>query len=181
MPRTGRPRAIDEHKRTAICAVVSNGGSLEEAAQLLGCAVSTIHREKRRNEQFRKELDEAQVNATLTPYRRMNAASRRSWRAAAWMIDQNRPKSRVEDAPPPSLSSPADERPAPRSRPSAFDRLSPNAAALGAYICDRVVQGLRERWGLEPSDPHKSEENPTSDTPSPFATDEESQNIMQGS
>ena len=91
MPRTGRPRALDDTKRSTVCAIVAHGGSLEEAAQHVGCALSTLHRERHRNEVFRKQLHEAQVQATLTPYRQMRSAARRSWRASAWMLERLNP------------------------------------------------------------------------------------------
>ena len=92
MPRTGRPRALNDAKLDTVCAIVAHGASLAEAAQYVGCALSTLHRERRSNEAFRKRLHAAEVEATLTPHRLMRAASRRNWRAAAWMLQQINPK-----------------------------------------------------------------------------------------
>ena len=63
----GRPRALDETKLREICALVANGCRLSEAAQYVGCDVSTVRREVRRNSEFAEKIRRAQRDAELAP------------------------------------------------------------------------------------------------------------------
>jgi len=92
MPRTGRPRVLDETKQREICALVSAGCGVREAARYVGCSRSTIHREAQRNPAFRERLDRAAVYAELSPLRAMQQAVNTHWRAAAWMLERTRPE-----------------------------------------------------------------------------------------
>jgi hypothetical protein len=91
MTTTGRPRALDEIKQREICAPVTAGCSICEAARYVGCAPSTIHREAKRNDPFAEKLRHATTYAGLSPLQAMQAASRTHWRAAAWMLERTKP------------------------------------------------------------------------------------------
>jgi hypothetical protein len=92
MSATGRPRALDDVKRGQIYALLSAGCSLNAAARFVGCSVVTIRREAVRNEEFRKELREAQVRAQLVPLKAVQEAAKTHWRAAVWMLERMDPE-----------------------------------------------------------------------------------------
>jgi len=91
MSEPGRPRALDEMKRREICAMISAGASLVNAAGYVGCAVSTIRRERERNPGFRDELRHAQSHLQLNSLQAMHRAAGSHWRAAAWMLERTDP------------------------------------------------------------------------------------------
>lgn len=88
MPPTGRPSFLNDAKRQVVCALLAKGGTLAEAAQLLGCTGRTLQREQRRNPQFRQQVKDARAQALLTPFQIMRRAARTNWRAASWMIER---------------------------------------------------------------------------------------------
>jgi IS30 family transposase len=90
--RPGRPRALNEVKRREICALVSVGCSLENAARYVGCVPSTIRREARRNREFSDELRRASFTAEITPLQALREAARKYWRAAAWLLERIDPE-----------------------------------------------------------------------------------------
>jgi hypothetical protein len=88
----GRPRALDEIKRREICALITAGCGTVDAARYVGCAVSTIHREAKRNVQFSYDLKRAHLAAELTPLHALRHAARTHWRAAAWLLERTNPQ-----------------------------------------------------------------------------------------
>jgi hypothetical protein len=91
-PKTGRPRALDEVKRREICALVSAGCAIADAAKYVGCSASTIHREAFRNRQFREQLRRAHLTNELGPLNALRHASHKYWRAAAWLLERTNPQ-----------------------------------------------------------------------------------------
>ncbi len=55
----GRPRKVDDATRSRICAMVSIGCNLPQAARHAGCSYPTIRRETLRNAEFREKLRRA--------------------------------------------------------------------------------------------------------------------------
>jgi hypothetical protein len=88
----GRPRVLDDAKRREICALLSAGCGIREAARYVGCAPSTIHREAERNDDFNDRLRRATMYAELSPLQAMRQAVSTHWRAAAWMLERTRPE-----------------------------------------------------------------------------------------
>jgi hypothetical protein len=82
---------LDETKLREICALVSAGCEIREAARYVRCAPSTIRREAERNDEFRQRLDKAKMYADLRPLQAMQQAVGSHWRAAAWMLERTRP------------------------------------------------------------------------------------------
>jgi hypothetical protein len=55
----GRPRKVDDAKRRKVCALVSIGCDLRQAAYYAGCSYPTIRRETLRHPEFRRILRQA--------------------------------------------------------------------------------------------------------------------------
>jgi hypothetical protein len=92
MPRTGRPRVLDDAKRRDVCALVGAGCGLDAAARYVGCSVSTLRREALRNEEFRRQLRGAEVQIQLSPLNALRQAAGTHWRAAAWLLERLQPE-----------------------------------------------------------------------------------------
>jgi hypothetical protein len=84
----GRPRVLDDVKRSEICALTSVGVSLRKTAGYVDCSVKTIRREAERNAQFGEQLRRAQMKAQLGPLHALHRASDTHWRAAAWFLER---------------------------------------------------------------------------------------------
>jgi hypothetical protein len=89
--RPGRPRQLDDPKRREILALVSSGCTVAEAARYVGCAASTIHRERKQNQEFRTQLRKAQADAETHALRAMRAAIDKHWGAAGWWLERTNP------------------------------------------------------------------------------------------
>jgi hypothetical protein len=91
-PGPGRPRSLDEIKRREICALVSAGCGIRQAARYVQCAASTIHREAQRDPEFLEKLRRAEMAAQLNPLHAMQQAVATHWRAAAWFLERTDPE-----------------------------------------------------------------------------------------
>jgi hypothetical protein len=92
-PRSpGRPRALDEIKRSQICALVSHGCGIEGAARFIGCAAATIRREATRNPEFGEALRRAHLSAELAPLQAIRRLAEKYWRAGAWFLERTNPQ-----------------------------------------------------------------------------------------
>jgi len=91
MAKIGRPRALDEVKWREVCALVSAGCGIADAARYIGCSASTVRREALRNESFHQSLRMAEMSAQLEPLKTMRKAASTHWRAAAWMLERTFP------------------------------------------------------------------------------------------
>lgn len=89
--RHGRPLALNDIKRSEICALVAAGCSLGEAARHIGCSLNTIRRKNQRNAEFHEQLRRSEMVAQLKPLRTMQQAAATNWRAAAWMLERAYP------------------------------------------------------------------------------------------
>ncbi len=87
----GRQRILCEAKQREICALVSDGCTIEAVARYVCCSTITIRREARRNPQFHELLRQASVSAQLSPIQTMREAAAQSWRAAAWLLERTDP------------------------------------------------------------------------------------------
>lgn len=91
MPTPGRPRVLDEPKRREICALISAGCGLEDAARYVGCSCATIRREQLRNPEFKERLRKAECFQQLAPLEALRKHAANSWRAAAWLLERTNP------------------------------------------------------------------------------------------
>ena len=81
-------RALDDVKRTEICALVTAGMSLAKIANYVGCHPKTIRRERKSNPEFNQRIRSAQMAADLKPLETMRHAASTHWRAAAWLLER---------------------------------------------------------------------------------------------
>jgi hypothetical protein len=87
-PPSGRPRRLNANKVNEICALITNGCGLKAAARYVGCSISTIHREARRNPDFADRLRVAERKSELTALNAIRIAARKSWRAGAYLMER---------------------------------------------------------------------------------------------
>ena len=92
MTQFGRPRALNDIKRSEICALVSAGCDIERAAKYVGCNPRTIRREALRNPEFHDRLRKAELSVELEPLQQMRKKANTHWRAAAWLLERTRPE-----------------------------------------------------------------------------------------
>ena len=88
--KLGRPVLFDQAMQATCCALVRAGWSRLRAALVLGVSPSTVSQLAARDLDFRKRLMESEAGRVLTPEEVVLAASRRSWRAAAWLLERQR-------------------------------------------------------------------------------------------
>jgi len=91
MAKVGRPRALDDTKRREVCALVSTGYGISDAAHYVGCSPATIRREALRNVEFHEALRRAELGAKLKPMQTLQKAAATHWRAAAWLLERTSP------------------------------------------------------------------------------------------
>ena len=72
-----------------ICKLLSIGLSRRQAASWLDIDHSTISHMAARDEDFARSITRAEELASVQPMMVMAAASRKNWRAAAWMLTHN--------------------------------------------------------------------------------------------
>ena len=88
---SGRVRVMTSEARRAICCYLQAGLSRRQAAAFVGCHHTAITKAAQRDAQFAAELEQAERQSEALPMLRVVKASRKSWRAAAWLVKHNRP------------------------------------------------------------------------------------------
>ena len=83
----GRPVVFDAAMQASCCALVRVGWSRRRAALVLGVSPSTVSQRAARDPAFRQRLLESEARSELTPEEVILAAIRRSWLAAAWLLE----------------------------------------------------------------------------------------------
>lgn len=83
-------RIIDASKKERFCELVRDSHSLEEAAEALDVSPRTVQRERQRDEAFDRDIRAAQESHP-NPLKLMESAARTHWRAAAWLLERERP------------------------------------------------------------------------------------------
>lgn len=83
--RRGRPFLIDERAKGRILGLMAYGLSLRQAAAQLSIHHTTLLAAMKRDEEFAEQVSEARLDAISQPLLTVIQASRRSWRAAAWL------------------------------------------------------------------------------------------------
>ncbi|MBC7852393.1 MAG: hypothetical protein IAF94_03070 [Pirellulaceae bacterium] len=87
--RGGRPKVLTPQVKEELCKLLSIGLSRRQAASWLDIDHSTISHMAARDEDFARSITRAEELASVQPMMVMAAASRKNWRAAAWMLTHN--------------------------------------------------------------------------------------------
>jgi len=88
----GRPKFLNEVRKAEIAAMISVGCSRETACRYVGCVPETLRNELRRDPDFREQVIRAERRRQLLPLQQIQQAGKRSWRAAAWLLERVNPK-----------------------------------------------------------------------------------------
>ncbi len=86
--RAGRPPILDATKRAEICAMVAAGCTFKTAALYVGCSAAAISVLMSRDASFREQIGRAIAQRESIPLSHLREASKRSWRAAAWLLER---------------------------------------------------------------------------------------------
>jgi transposase len=84
--KAGRPRKIGEAERKQIIAVVKVGGSMSDAAGIVGVSLKTIQNAYRHNPDFYAGVMKAKRDGKLQLIKKVKSA--KPWQAAAWMLER---------------------------------------------------------------------------------------------
>ena len=83
--RRGRPLALDDMAKGRLLGLMSYGLSFRQAAAQLGVHHQTLLNLLKRDEAFAQQVGEARLDAISQPLLTVVHASRKNWRAAAWL------------------------------------------------------------------------------------------------
>lgn len=87
--RGGRPTVLTPPVKEELCKLLSIGLSRRQAAAWLDIDHSTISRLAAKDQEFARSIARAEELAVIQPMMVLVAASRKNWRAAAWLLKQN--------------------------------------------------------------------------------------------
>ena len=91
--KRNQPLTISEEDRFLLC--LEYGLSIRQAASAIGCHHSTFVKRAKRDKEFARKIAHAKSKARTDPLWEVTLASRKSWRAAAWLLNYlERPDSR---------------------------------------------------------------------------------------
>ena len=82
----GRPRLIGDDERKQVLAVVGVGGSVSDAAGIIGVSVDTLQREMVQNRDFAAGVKRASKSGKLKLIQKVGTST--DWKAAAWMLER---------------------------------------------------------------------------------------------
>ena len=83
--RRGRPFKLDDLAKGRVLGLMSHGLSFRQAAAQLGVHHVTLLNAMKRDEEFAQQVSEARLDAISQPLLTVVEASRKNWRAAAWL------------------------------------------------------------------------------------------------
>jgi hypothetical protein len=92
MAATGRPKALNHHKRAIVCSLLAEGASLRQAARCVECDPNSIRRAAKRNDEFRRQLEKAKSEAKVHPLHTLHQAAKTDWRAALKLMERLEPE-----------------------------------------------------------------------------------------
>lgn len=84
--KRGRPAAFDDHAKGKLVALLALGLSLRQAASLLGVHHKTIANTLEADPALAEEITAARFQAQVQPLACVVRESRRSWKAATWLL-----------------------------------------------------------------------------------------------
>jgi hypothetical protein len=82
----GRPRAFDDFLRGRLVSLLGIGLSVRQAAGALGLSHTCVQQELKRQPDLLEEVNAARFQAQVEPLLVIIRESRRSWRAATWLV-----------------------------------------------------------------------------------------------
>jgi hypothetical protein len=82
----GRPTCVTPEVQERLCMLLSLGLSRRQAAAYLDIDHSTISRAASRDQELARRLSRAEQMSGVQPLLNVVAASRKNWRAAAWLL-----------------------------------------------------------------------------------------------
>jgi hypothetical protein len=85
--KRGPKPKIGDKEKAEIIAIVKVGGSLNDAADIIGIARDTLNRALRDDPKLRKGVDRAAATGKLRLVRKVGA-NKQPWQAAAWMLER---------------------------------------------------------------------------------------------
>jgi hypothetical protein len=90
MPTIGRPRVLDEKKKSQILAFIKSGCGRVSAAIAVNCDPKTIVNTAKRDPEFANKLAIAEMSTELVHLDNINKAGRQVqyWRASAWLLQR---------------------------------------------------------------------------------------------
>jgi hypothetical protein len=83
----GRKHVLDAFMRGRLVSLLAMGLTLRQAAAALGLSHSAIWKELRKNAELSEQVNAARFQAQIEPLLVILRESKRSWRAATWLID----------------------------------------------------------------------------------------------
>jgi IS30 family transposase len=83
----GRKHVLDEFMRGRLVSLLAMGLTLRQAASALGLSHVAIWKELKRNAGLSEEVNAARFQAQIEPLLVILRESKRSWRAATWLIN----------------------------------------------------------------------------------------------
>jgi len=84
--KRGRPTAFDDHAKGKLVALLAFGLSLRQAASVLGVCHATIRNTLQAEPALVEEITAAKFHAQVKPLACIVRESRRSWKAATWLL-----------------------------------------------------------------------------------------------
>ena len=82
----GRPPLFDEVKQAKFCGMLAMGCSRQAAAKHIGVSPSTIRRHLDESREFVDQVRQAETDCEMNALGDVLAAAKKSWRAAAWVL-----------------------------------------------------------------------------------------------
>lgn len=86
----GRPRALDLAAKKRIVGMIWKGCTISQAAAFVACCRDTVRNERKRDPDFDFNVRRALAMRNIEPLEMVVQASRKSWRAAAWLLEYRR-------------------------------------------------------------------------------------------
>lgn len=99
MGNGGRPKVFGKDKRDLLCGLVASGFTRRQATEHVGVSGRTVARALGEDEEFRRMLSNSELRLELHPIQHIRSQMSKQWRAAAWVLERQRPDLYVRRAP----------------------------------------------------------------------------------
>ena len=97
-PKRGRPTVFDEPKRHEFCSLLRLGCTISRAAALVGISRRGVLYAAKRDPDLAQRIRLARQESEIAALRNIQAATSKSWRAAAWLLERDRRQPRRKSA-----------------------------------------------------------------------------------